>query len=867
MVLCNNTSDMVIDTLLIVKRRLKGGIAAITDFLETSGETADGVDRRLFLKWIGAGLLTLGAAIESIVSGLFDPLYSFHELSPSARSFQAYQNVSLTSVATLPDTVTRHWLGPAFWGNRLQDWRLNNGQIECLRGEAGYEVRTVGVLTREVISGDAPGHLRVRTGLLEDADRGGFCGFLIGVGAGALDYRAAALAQRGSGTGGGFFCAFETDGQVRFREHTDEEAPLDFAVLPAERQEIDPSQPTTEEEILLEVDILPRDDGQFDVQLTARDADGTLRTRAMRHGVDENELLGGISLVSSPPPGESGARWWFRDLRTGGEKISDDPDRSLGPILGTLFSLDDDTLKLSAQLVPIGDTDPQTVRLNYRPAGSQQTWRRTTATIETGYTALFRIDDWDAGRAWDYRVIYPRVRGEMARYSGRIPADPDTDSDDAEQELTIGLFSCTRATGRQLEAGTGDSPLPMAQWPGRYTPANFYFPYEQLIENAGAHDPDLLVFCGDQYYEGNPTRMETRVDPGLDALYKWFLWLWAFRELTRDRPTILLTDDHDVYQPSLWGDGGEKTAVIPKGGYTGSPEFVNTVQRVQCNHNPDPYDPTPVERDIAVYYTAFRFGGVDFAVLEDRKFKSPPPDRDETPAPDERELLGPRQEQFLKKWGHEDTGADTEADVDGGTVPKICLTQTCFACLQTDPDGQPRTSFESNGYPKRGRDRAVELLGEAGALVLAGDLHFASLVRHGIHKHTDGPVQFTGPAGASCYQRWFEPTASLSHGMGLPHTGKFTDGFDNKLHVLAVENPEIPLATYSKHVGNQSRNILDRQLRNEGYGIVRVNQDEEAFTIECWPWDESPSATEAEQFSGWPYRLPFDQVRGITDET
>ncbi|MFC6962776.1 hypothetical protein ACFQJ8_13435 [Halocatena marina] len=143
------------------------------------------------------------------------------------------------------------------------------------------------------------------------------------------------MAQRGSGTGGGFFCAFETDGQVRFREHTDEEAPLDFAVLPAERQEIDPSQPTTEEEILLEVDILPRDDGQFDVQLTARDADGTLRTRAMRHGVDENELLGGISLVSSPPPGESGARWWFRDLRTGGEKFPTIPialsDRSSVP--------------------------------------------------------------------------------------------------------------------------------------------------------------------------------------------------------------------------------------------------------------------------------------------------------------------------------------------------------------------------------------------------------------------------------------------------------------------------------------------------------------------------------------------------------
>jgi len=45
-------------------------------------------------------------------------------------------------------------------------------------------------------------------------------------------------------------------------------------------------------------------------------------------------------------------------------------------------------------------------------------------------------------------------------------------------------------------------------------------------------------------------------------------------------------------------------------------------QRTQCGHNPDPYDPTPVDQGITVYYGAFRYGGVRFAILEDRKFKT-----------------------------------------------------------------------------------------------------------------------------------------------------------------------------------------------------------------------------------------------------
>jgi alkaline phosphatase D len=281
----------------------------------------------------------------------------------------------------------------------------------------------------------------------------------------------------------------------------------------------------------------------------------------------------------------------------------------------------------------------------------------------------------------------------------------------------------------------------------------------------------------------------------------------------------------------------------------GTANFVNLVQRTQCGHNPDPYDPTPVERDITVYYGAFRYGDASFAVLEDRKFKTSPIYGSDLDV-HEAQLLGERQERFLAAWANEKAAA------------KICLTQTCFACAQTSPNGLPLLDFDSNGYPPLARSRAIELLRNAGALVLAGDQHLATIVRHGLDDYTDGVVQFTGPGGATQWQRWFEPAQPLPNGTGQPHTGDFRDAFGNKLRMLAVANPKISFAEYRRHIKGRGQGLGDRRFKSEGYGIVRVDRRENAYVLECWPWDEDPRNPAARQFSGWPFRLPFAEVDG-----
>ena len=638
-------------------------------------------------------------------------------------------------------------------------------------------------------------------------------------------------------------CVYETEGAIRFRDHTSEEQPLAFAELPSTAL---PTQAAFARrgkfvtDVRLRLDIEPATGDRFSLTLTARNpqTDDVL-AGARRDEVREADLLGGIALVSSPHTGKPGARFWFRDLRSGGRKIAVRPERALGPIIGCLHSLNGTVLKISAQLMPIGESEPQTVSLQFRAADGS--WRDAAATtLSPGYTAQFRVGTWDGSRDTDYRVVYG-----SSTYEGTIRRDPSD-----RGRLTIGLFSCAIAAARSLEGGRGEPELPDAELLGRYTSKNIYFPHAPVSQHASRHLPDLLVFAGDQLYENSPTRRDNSLTPTFDYLYKWYLWVWAFRELTRNTPAILLVDDHDVYHGNVWGNGGRPAPEGDqnRGGYRCTAEFVDVVQRTQCGHNPDAYDPTPVEQGIGVYYGAFRFGGVSFAVLEDRKFKTAPLQGTDLDV-HEAELLGPRQEQFLAEW----------ARMPDGGAPRICLTQTLFACLQTSPAGRPLLDFDANGYPKLQRDRAIRLLRGAHALVLAGDQHLASIVRHGIDTFTDGVLQFSGPATGTSWQRWFEPADPLPNAHGA-NTGDFIDAFGNKMHVHAVANPKITFEHYRRYRPGRPQGLGDRRLKSEGYAIVRIDRTERAIVLECWPWDVDPATGDARQFAGWPMRIPFDEV-------
>jgi alkaline phosphatase D len=135
--------------------------------------------------------------------------------------------------------------------------------------------------------------------------------------------------------------------------------------------------------------------------------------------------------------------------------------------------------------------------------------------------------------------------------------------------------------------------------------------------------------------------------------------------------------------------------------------------------------PNPVKQDIGVYYTTFTYGGISWALIEDRKFKTGPSSDEALTNP---QLLGTRQDAFLADWATRDPG-----------LPKILLSQTTYACTHTDEAGAPVQDHDSNGWPRQGRNRALRLIRDAGAIMLAGDQHLGTLIRHGIDTYDDEP--------------------------------------------------------------------------------------------------------------------------------
>ena len=217
-------------------------------------------------------------------------------------------------------------------------------------------------------------------------------------------------------------------------------------------------------------------------------------------------------------------------------------------------------------------------------------------------TALFTLENWDAGADVPYAVSYAGTDPCAINlpWEGTIRREPVDSS-----EVSLAVF-------------TG-----LAGWA---------FPNADLVATVKIHDPDIMFFSGDQVYESNggygTVRCIGKDDlerAALNYLPKFWMWGWTFRDLLRDRPSILTTDDHDVYSNDLWGRGG-----IParggraRGGYGMHPLWVNMVEQTQMGHLPPPPDPEPLESGINVHYCNVLYGGLSLAVLEDRKFKSAP---------------------------------------------------------------------------------------------------------------------------------------------------------------------------------------------------------------------------------------------------
>ncbi len=746
--------------------------------------------------------------------------------------------------SNFPISVDRVWIGPEYWANPMQDWKLQDGKMLCT--VLGRD-RNVHLLTKSIDAQTSDFSMSIDAGILQKTNNAkDWVGFKLGAKGEFDDYRSDAVFGKGLNVGvtamGGLFigdiAAANNDKAAEIMKSLDG--------------------------FTIKVKGL-RDGSNTSLTLEIHGKKGLIHQ--IKSKIDADQLVGDVAVVSHFHPGAEGTRAtilknsaWFQNWQLTGSKLAETDDHTFGPILFAQHTLSNEVLKMTAQLPPIGDSDGKEVLLEVK-SGDQWQEAARSAIDKDARTATFKVENWDDTKDHDYRISYQYAASgdEQATdtFEGIVRKNP-TDKD----ELVVAGF-------------TGNNDLG--------------FPNQELVESVFKHKPDVLFFSGDQIYEpvGGYGNIHKPLEKAkIDYLRKWIMYGWEYRELLRDIPTVSIPDDHDVYHGNVWGEGGKKAKETgsekerqDSGGYKLPADFVRMVDRTQTSNLPDPYDPTPIKQGIDVYYTEMNYGGVSFAIIQDRTFKSSPANllppeakaingwaenkkydvRHKSDVPGA-VLLGERQENFLKDWG---------ANWSAETSMKVLLSQTIFNNVATLPreavsdvvvsklrimkkgdypeDDVIVSDMDSNGWPHTARNRAVDILRKCFAFHLAGDQHLGSTIHYGVDDWKDAGVAVCVPSISNYFPRRWNPSVTGLHvPEGTPkNLGDFMDGFNNYLTVYAVSNPIF--------TGKKPSKLHDRAA---GFGIVKFHKKSRDIDISLWPRDGDPATSKP--YEGWP--LTFNQM-------
>ncbi|MGE9267135.1 MAG: alkaline phosphatase D family protein [Verrucomicrobiales bacterium] len=771
------------------------------------------ITRRLGLKLIGSGTL----------AGLTGSSNVFAKAASAEGKTSRLDRWHLT-----PDRV---FLGGEFWANPMEDWKLAGGWATCQTSAAKRNLHS---LTHQITKNAGTLEMSVRLRLPENAGPKTSGGFRIGVRSELDEVKSNAFAHNGVN--------FGLRGDQIFSSHTQKAL----------------SRKPKGREVLLTLSGVTQG-GQFIATVRAHEPDGTLLGE-VSHPVQPQYLKGNIALVSQfdgkgnrPGKADTGG-CAFTDWQVGGSLIENRPSQKFGPLLWSMYALSNSrsaeghVLKLSALTGPLRSDEPQEIELWTQPGG-QGEWQKTaTATLDTdAWIAIFRLPNWDASKETPYELRYHEKLSDGSvksdTWSGLIKAEPK------DRALRFGALTCQN---------------------------DYAFPYAPVAENLLRLDPDMLYFSGDQLYEahGGFGIIRDPADPAiLNYLRKFYQFGWSFREAMKDRPTLCLPDDHDVFQGNYWGEGGaamkvKKGGASSEGGYIQPVKMVNVVHKTNVGHHPDPYDATAVKQGMSVYYGDLVWGGVSFAILSDRQFKSGPehvdtgggradhvadPDFDTSVLDkDGLVLLGERQEKFLAEWSNDWREA----------TMKVVLSQTVFANVATHhggPDGFLKADLDSGGWPQTPRDRAIDLIRASKALHINGDQHLTTLVQYGVKAQRDSNWSFCSPAIAVGYPRWWRPDdMGMDHqnrpAHGHENTGEFIDGLGNKAYVYAVGNPIVPKASHRYQKAHE---------KGSGFGLVTIDPRKKTYHIESFRFLIDATDGKADnQFPGWPVTLHQDENAG-----
>ncbi|MSR75076.1 MAG: hypothetical protein EXS14_06380 [Planctomycetes bacterium] len=802
------------------------------------------------------------------------------------RELQAVVAANLARDRALAQRIEHTWAGPQWCPSRLQDWSRVGTELRCTNAKLPF--RTLHQLVTRVVANGAlaePLYFETQLRWSQGAAESACAGFIFGVGNEHIDVRISALVQQAPGLDGGMLAVLCADGSLQLLDFStairaaSRALPTDVRLseltcLARTLPGVVPAALMKASSIRLRVKVTSEADGHFSVQCSAHygavEIAATTPVSLARSFID-----GGYGLVAQHGGSEAFAFSGTKAFSQDKGWLHSERTHEFGPIFGSLHSIERTEagahlLRMSVQLAPLPAAAWGRFGLDLRVAKGDA-WQEVALAVPepVSNTLVFPAVSVPSSVGVEWRVRGTWLAEEnmfwACERSGMLRAPPALD-----REARAVLLSCVNnmtVTGAWNHHGV-------------------WFPHQEIVQHVLAHDPDLVIFGGDQIYEGDVSAPERGEQALLDLQTRWMRFHWAFGDILRDRPAIVTPDDHDVYQGNVWGAGGFRTKLNlgtdpartvkgpDAGGFVMGREFVNASYRMQTAHMPPTVVPTPLSSGVNPWTTRLVWGPFDCAILSDRLWKDSATVH--VPAGDVRNgffhalefdprnsdaplarLLGAEQEAFLEQW------ATKRIE---GSPARFVISQSPFVAAHTLPKGktddvvpslpvlapnewpaddEPSADTDTNGWPMTARSRAVKLVQAAGALHLCGDQHLGTLIQYGIDGWRDGPFVFTSPSMANCWPRRWMPTKVPvpTDPAATRGCGDFTDAFGNRFSMMALANPQL--------TGIEPTALHDRA---PGYGIIRLAATTRSISVEAWPRHANPAGAGV-PYPGWPVRL------------
>ncbi|TAP40428.1 twin-arginine translocation pathway signal [Alteromonas sp. KUL49] len=744
--------------------------------------------------------------------------------SPQA-SIRSEDTVFSDDWQSLSDQV---WLGDKMWANPMEDWRVESGTAIC---DSQFGSRNVHWLTLQLDKPQAGFVTQVTVSNKSQTGFVGGAGFKLGIKSEIDDHRGHCFANNGIKAG------VDNKGLFIDNKHL----------------------ALTEVSELSEVNLVLSGQKQGQgimLTLTASNVETHSVLGSITKLTDSDSLVGNIAIsANSHIPHQThleaekrdkGSLFSFANWQVSGLGVQHTAQNAWGPILWAMYTINEPSNKntkdvaLTAVMAPVSPLDNQTVELQIASNGEWITVAQDTID-PLCFVTNFRVKDLAMSSDTQYRVKYTRDLSKpdlSVFYEGVLKAPP------AGNNLKMASLTCQNDYG---------------------------FPYQPVVDNVLRYNPDIVFFSGDQIYEhhGGYGIVRSPTKPALlNYLRKYYQFGWAFKETMRNNPTVCLPDDHDVLQGNLWGEGGKPMENLTKdpsasllGGYAESPEVVNAIHKTCVSHLPDPVNPDASEYGIGVYFTELNYANVSFAILADRQWKSWPSQlgilvgetgNEESPTEvneafdrNDMQLLGSKQEQFLKNWAQRWDGHKLKA----------VLSQTVFAGIathQVNPRKYLKYDFDSSGWPASARNRAVEIMRESKALHICGDTHLGTLSQYGVNGQRNANWAFCSPAISAGWPRWWLPdNIDLPVGNrpshNRPNTGEYKDAFGNPIYVYAVANPE---------EGRSKHRYIKAHEKGSGFGVINFNTENLTYEVAAYQFNvnisEDPTGS---LYEGYPITI------------